>query len=164
MIIEDIGFWERANKDDVDAIVCTTNNVIKQNGALVMGAGIAKAFRDTFPYLDINWGAAAEASADGGNPDYGVLIDGPRMLNRIKVYLVAFQTKRDWADPSDLDLIQYSAQKLAALADILNWQRVICPAFGTNNGGLSWGDVEKKVKKILDDRFIIVGLSPDGVV
>ena len=164
MIIEDIGFWERAGKDDVDAIVCTTNNVVKMNGALVMGAGIAKAFKETFPYLDLNWGEAAQASAEGGNTDYGVLIDGPRMYNRTKIFLVAFQTKRDWAKPSDLELIQYSAQKLAALADILNWQRIICPAFGCSNGQLTWGEVEKKIKKILDDRFIIVGLSPDGVI
>ncbi len=164
MIIEDIGFWERANKDDVDAIVCTTNNVIKQNGALVMGAGVAKQFRDTFPYLDLDWGAAAQASAEGGNLDYGVLINGPRMLNRIKVYLVAFQTKRDWSKPSDIELIQMSAHKLVGLTDILNWQRVICPAFGCGNGGLVWADVEKKIKKILDDRFIIVGVSSDGVV
>ena len=164
MIIEDIGFWERAGKDDVDAIVCTTNNIIKNNGALVMGAGIARAFRDTFPYLDINWGAAAEAAADGGNPDYGVLIDGPRVYNRTKIYLVGFQTKRDWAKPSDLELIQYSAQKLSDLADVLNWQRIICPAFGCNNGGMTWDEVYKKTKKILDDRFIIVGVSSDGVI
>lgn len=164
MIIEDVGFWERSGKDDVDAIVCTTNNIVKQNGALVMGMGIAKAFRDTFPYLDLNWGAAVQAAAEGGNPDYGVLIDGPRIYNRIKIYLVGFQTKRDWAKPSDLELIQYSARKLASLADILNWQRVICPAFGCGMGNLVWNDVEKKIKKILDDRFIIVGLSPDGTV
>jgi hypothetical protein len=34
---------------DYDTSCCTTNCVVKSNGELVMGAGIAKQFTETFP-------------------------------------------------------------------------------------------------------------------
>jgi hypothetical protein len=163
MIIEKtMGFWERANKGDIDAIVCTTNNVIKNDGSLVMGAGIALAFNKEFPYLAQRWGKVIEGMAEGGHTDYGVVIDGPRSFGHNQIYLVGVQTKRHWGDPSPIELVVESVSKLAYLADLLCWTRVICPAFGCSNGQLEWPEVEKKIKKILDDRFIIIGLSPDG--
>ena len=158
-----MGFWERAKYSDYDALVCTTNNVIKNNGSLVMGAGIAKAFRDTFRYVDMNFGKIVEGVAEGGYTDYGVVIDGPRNYNHNAIYLVGFQTKRDWKDPSDIDLIINSAKKLVKLADSLSWTRIICPKFGCANGQLVWKDVEKSIKNILDDRFLIIDFSSDGV-
>lgn len=163
MIIEKtMGFWERANKGDIDAIVCTTNNVIKNDGSLVMGAGIALAFNKEFPYLAQRWGKVIEGMAEGGHTDYGIVIDGPRSFGHNQIYLVGVQTKRHWGDPSPIELVVESVRKLAYLADLLCWTRVICPAFGCSNGQLEWPEVEKKIKKILDDRFIIIGLSPDG--
>lgn len=164
MIIEDIGFWERSAKKDVDAIVCTTNNVIKNDGSLVMGAGIALAFNKEFPYLAQRWGKVVEGMAEGGHTDYGIVLDGPRSYGHNQIYIVGVQTKRHWGDPSPLELVVESVSKLAYLADLLCWSRVICPAFGCANGGLTWSEVSKKIGKILDDRFIIVGLSPDGAV
>jgi hypothetical protein len=163
MLIEDIGFWERASKKDVDAIVCTTNNVIKNDGSLVMGAGIALAFNKEFPYLAQRWGKVIEGMAEGGHTDYGVVIDGPRTWGHNQIYLVGLQTKRHWGDPSPIELVVESVKKLKDLADLLCWSRIICPKFGCANGKLEWKDVEKKISKILDDRFIIIGLSPDGV-
>lgn len=163
MIIENtMGFWERANKKDAEVLVCTTNNQIKNDGSLVMGAGIALAFNKEFPMLAQRWGAVVEGMAEGGHNDYGVVLDGPRNFGHNIVYLAGVQTKRHWKDPSDLDLVVSSVKKLRDLADLLCWSRVICPVFGCSNGGLTWKDVEKKISKILDDRFIIIGLSPDG--
>lgn len=164
MIIEkNKGFWERSKEPDVDAIVCTTNNVIKTNGALVMGAGIAKAFRDEFPFLDLNWGKCVENAKDACIEDYGVLIDGPRRYYHNSIYLIGVQTKRDWANPSDEELILFSCKKLRDLCNTLNLQRIICPKFGCANGGLKWADISKKVGRILDDRFVVIDFSPDGV-
>ena len=165
MIIENkIGFWERTNHKDVQAIVCTLCNVIKNDGSLVMGVGSAKSFSDNFPFLARNWGMLIQGIAEGGDSDYHIVIDGPRMWNKDVLYLIGVQTKRHWKDPSDIDLIIESCKKLRDLADILNLKRIICPAFGCGHGGLTFKDIESKIKKILDDRFIIVGLSPDGVV
>lgn len=164
MIIEkEKGFWQRANEKDVQVLVCTTNNVIKNDGSLVMGGGVALAFNKEFPFLAQRWGAVVQGMAEGGHNDYFILIDGPRQWNNGDViYLVGLQTKRNWKDPSDIELIVESCKKLRDLADILKWDRIICPAFGCGYGGLVFKDVEKKISKILDDRFIIIGLSPDG--
>lgn len=165
MIIEDkMSFWERSSQKDVDAIVCTCNNVIKNDGSLVMGAGIALDFNKEFVGINKRWGKIVEDLAEGGHNDYGVLLDGPRQYAHNQIYLVGFQTKRHWIDPSDIDLIAWSATKLAKLADLLCWTRVICPPFGCGNGKLEWSDVEKKIRKILDDRFIIINLTQDGVI
>ena len=163
MIIENtMGFWERANQKDTEVLVCTTNNIIKNNGDLVMGAGIALAFNQEFPFLAQRWGRVIEGMAEGGHTDYGVVLDGPRTFGNNTVYLAGIQTKRHWKDPSPIELVVESTKKLRDLADLLCWTRVICPAFGCSNGGLTWKEVEKKISKILDDRFIIIGLSPDG--
>lgn len=165
MIIENkMGFWQRANEKDVQAIVCTLCNVIKNDGSLVMGAGCALQFNKEFPFLARNWGMLIQGIAEGGNTDFNVVIDGPRMWNKDVLYLIGVQTKRHWQDPSDIDLIVESCKKLKDLADILRLQRIICPAFGCGNGNLSFKDVESKIKKILDDRFIIINLSSDGVI
>ena len=163
MIIEDINFWDRVKESDFDAMVCTTNNIVKNNGALVMGAGIAKSFRDNFPYLDLRWGKIIDGLKEGGYDDYNILIDGPVNWHNNYIYLVGLQTKRDWKDDSDIDLIVESCKKLSQLADALNWSKIILTKLGCGNGNLEWKDVSKKISKILDDRFIIIDFSADGV-
>ena len=163
MIVENkIGFWERIGFDDVQAAVITLNNVIKNDGSLVMGAGQSLQANKTFPLLARNWGMLIKGMSEGGHNDFHLVIDGPRQYNRDVLYLVGLQTKRNWKDPSDLDLIVESCKRLRDLADTLHWDRIIVPALGCGYGNLKWSEVEKKIGKILDDRFIIIGLSPDG--
>jgi len=164
MIEKKMGYWERLNQDDVQVGVCTLNNVIKYDGSLVMGAGIAKSYADKFPLLARNWGMLIQGIAESGHTDYHVVIDGPRFWNKDVLYLVGVQTKRHWKDPSDIELIVESCKKLRDLADLLHWERIICPAFGCGYGGLQFKEIEKKLEKILDDRFIVINLSEDGVI
>ncbi|MFK5283150.1 hypothetical protein ACI3PL_26625, partial [Lacticaseibacillus paracasei] len=71
MIIEkEKSFWNRADEKDVQAIVCTLCNVIKNDGSLVMGKGCAKQFSDTFPFLAKNWGALIQGIAESGRTDF----------------------------------------------------------------------------------------------
>ena len=42
-------FWDECEK--YNALIVTTNGVLKNNGKLVMGKGIAKEFADMFPEL-----------------------------------------------------------------------------------------------------------------
>ena len=44
-----------------DAICFTSNGIVKKDGRLVMGAGVAKAFRDHFKDLDLAAGNAVKA-------------------------------------------------------------------------------------------------------
>ena len=66
-------FWEEAQKD-YDAIVCTTNNVIKSNGELVMGAGIAKDFGYQYPWIPEEWGRRIEQYTPYNRDNYYVLV------------------------------------------------------------------------------------------
>ena len=129
-----------------DAICFTSNGVTKANGALVMGAGVAKAFRDTFPLLDVAAG-------------YAVRTHGNRcqVVRDSKPAIVAFPTKHHWKDPSSLELIRDSAEQLMRLIEDRGWRMVALPRPGCRNGGLEWTQV-KPFLSVLDDRVVIVRL------
>ncbi len=137
MIIKD-NIWNIYK--NYDAICCTCNNVIKNNGELVMGAGIAKEFKIKYDWLSKSWG-------DRIKPDLNFFIT----LMKVKPHLIYFQTKFHWKDKSDIDLIISSMKKLCFQIDILNWNKVLLPQPGCTNGGLSWeNEVYPKIKHMLD--------------
>ena len=86
--------------DAVDLFCITTNGTRRKNGALVMGAGIARQARDKFPTLDMQFGQAISTLP------YGLLI-----LPQIKI--AAFQVKAHYRQPASLALIQQSTEMLA---------------------------------------------------
>ena len=147
--------------DDVlaaaDAICFTSNGVIKKDGSLVMGAGVAKAFRDTYRGID---GHAGNAVKKCGNVCQQVmtLFIGDDMLNIDRtVEVVAFPTKHHWRNSSDLKLIEKSAKELMKLVEENEWSVVYLPRPGCRNGGLDWyRDVKPLLKTILDDRIVVV--------
>jgi hypothetical protein len=145
--------WHYFEDGNYDAICCTTNYVLKKNGALVMGAGVAKAFAGKYPWLPLNWGKriAARNLAPGHHPGLFVtLMPAPP-------HLVYFGTKWHWKDLSDLSLIKQNTLKLMELADILEWDNIILPRPGCSNGGLSWlGEVKPTLDDFLDDRVTIL--------
>lgn len=144
-------FWELYKAPDVDLIVCTTNNIIKNDGSLVMGAGIAAQFKNFFKFVDFTWGKQI-AKLD---KDYLFMLDGPRNVGHNSIYLGALQTKRDWKDPSDIELIVNSCKKMNKICDLLGFKKILMTRPGCGNGGLKWAQVKNKLK-FLDDRFIIV--------
>lgn len=129
-----------------DAVCFTSNGVTKQNGALVMGAGVAKSFRDAYPMLDVHAGYCVRTH---GNKCQ-IIREGPPAI-------VAFPTKHHWRDPSDLSLIQRSAEQLMALIRDNSWNLVALPRPGCRNGGLLWSEVKPRLS-CLDDRVVIVHL------
>lgn len=82
---------------DCSIVAVTTNNVIKRNGELVMGAGIAKKAVQCFPRLPRI--LAEHVKTNGNTPclvkDYGIL---------------SFPTKYNWRNPSSIELIAQSAK------------------------------------------------------
>ena len=135
-----------------DAICFTSNGVIRKNNALVMGAGVAKAFRDRFSGLDFAAGAAVEKN---GNICQVICLE-EAFKNIFSI--VAFPTKHSWKKPSDLKLIEKSAQKLMALVKKNGWKKVALPKPGCFCGGLSYKDVKLVLEKVLDNRVVIVSL------
>src|SRR5688572_8080942 len=93
---------------DADAICVTTNGIVKKNGELVMGAGIALAFKNRWPHVAAYLGDKVKKY---GNHCHHVVID----VSQTNV--VSFPTKHHWHDPSELELIKRSALELVKLAD-----------------------------------------------
>lgn len=142
------------DQTDASAICFTSNGVVKNDGALVMGAGVAKAFRERFKGLDI---AAGFIVAREGNKCQ--IIESHRYYLDPVLSIVAFPTKHHWRDPSDPKLIEKSAKELVVLADQCGWQKIYLPRPGCANGGLNWdSQVKPLIAPLLDDRFTILTL------
>lgn len=153
MKIQKINILSKEVRKIADAICFTSNGIIKKNGRLTMGAGVAKAFRDKFDGVD--WDAAQAVKKNG---NVCQLVVSLQHVNDPLKYdnIVAFPTKYHWRNPSDIKLITKSAHELVALADRNNWKNVYLPCPGCSNGGLNFkNDVKPVLEKILDDRFII---------
>jgi len=121
----------------------TTNGVVKINGELVMGAGVAKQARDRYPGIAARLGRLVR--------EYGNVV---HLLPPERLF--TFPTKHRWREASDPQLIVNSANRLVqAIEEHRVWD-VILPAPGCSNGGLAWGDVELLLVPILGDRVTIV--------
>jgi hypothetical protein len=127
-----------------DLFLITTNATLKQNGALVMGRGIAQQARDRFPGLDLALGRHIDM-VDGGSEDarrrglseYGLLVS-PRWP---AAKLGAFQVKSHYHQPADLALITHSTEALAVWCEGHPQAAVHLNYPGVGNGGLHPDDV-----------------------
>lgn len=137
---------------DADAICVTTNGIVKGNGELVMGKGVALAFKNKFPGLAKELGKTV--SLEGNHVSVGYYA-----LHGKSMAIVSLPTKHDWQDPSDLKLIERSVEELVRWANSMQWKKVYLPRPGCQNGGLSWErQVKPLIEPMLDDRFYIITL------
>lgn len=133
-----------------DAICVTTNGIVRRDGRAVMGAGVAKAFRDTFPDIDER---LAQCLKKHGNQVARIGNAGTK-----GPIILSFPTKQDWKNPSNLPLIARSAEQLRRFADVLKLNSIWVPRPGCSNGGLNWADVKPILEPHFDDRFTICSL------
>ena len=129
--------------DEVDHFIITTNAIVKRNGGLVMGAGIAKQIRDMNPGVDKVCGNCVRQFSDR-TQFYGVILG---------VYgkLGIFQVKYHFKDAADLDLITRSAEELAHHASEVGQHYTYALNFpGIGNGKLAYDQV-KPIMDILPD-------------
>lgn len=149
-------FWSHLdqNRDIYDAICCTTNTVVKLNGELVMGAGIAKDFANEYKWLPKHWGERLEQHPN----KYSSKIRSTLLvtLMKVKPHLVFLQTKFHWKDPSNISTIHDSMNQLYEFANTVGWKKILLPRPGCKNGGLSWKDEVQPLLKGWDDRFVII--------
>ena len=92
-----------------DLFLITTNSMLRRDGALVMGRGIARQARERFPGLDKVLGQHI-LNLCGNQGKYNLLIS-PRWP---AAKLGAFQVKQHYRQPASLELIQRSAAALCA--------------------------------------------------
>lgn len=138
--------------NDGDVICTTTNGEVKKDGKAVMGAGVAKFVRDTFPGVDVK---LAQLLNEHGNRAFKL---GTYDYNGKPVVLATFPTKEKWNESSKLDLIETSAKQLMQMADKFGWKNIYIPIPGCSNGGLVWSQVKERLL-CLDNRFIIFSLN-----
>lgn len=144
------------DQKDADAICFTSNGVVKFNGELTMGAGVALAFKKKWGYLPAMFGRLVK---EYGNMPHVVRVSYKiNDFYTIPVDVVSFPTKHHWRDPSDLALIVKSAELLAIMSANNEWGRVYLPYPGIGLGGLKKSEVREAIKDILDDRFVVLYL------
>ena len=142
---------------DADAICVTTNGVVKNNGELVMGAGIALQFANKFPGLADFFGRGVK---EMGNHVQHAWYRLPNQNNR-EICIISIPTKHHWKDKSDMFLILRSIKELVQKADDLKLKKIVLSRPGCGLGGLDYEtQVKPAIQHILDDRFYII--TPEG--
>jgi len=129
-----------------DILIFTSNGVVKRNGELVMGKGIAKVVRDFYPESAKVFGALVR---EHGNKPYLVRV---RKREGAPFYLMSFPTKHHFRKKSDLNLIRESKERALRILEgrrdglvKAGITRILCPLWGTENGKLSLEEVEKEL-------------------
>jgi len=131
----------------------TTNGFVKKNGSGVMGAGVAKQAREKFKGIESDLGNAVKQ-----NGNVCQIIKTIQNINGT-IWILAFPTKHNWWEKSNLELIEKSTKELVALTDKMQWNKVVLPRPGCNNGQRKWlSEVKPILKKYLDDRFYVITL------
>jgi len=127
--------------------VIPTNGFIKQNGAAVMGRGLARQATERFPGLANYLGhlLCAEGNHVHPLPEFG---------------LITFPVKHNWWEQASLELIERSVKELKLLFVGGTQVSISLPRVGCGNGRLSWDDV-KPLLEGLDWRFTVVYSSED---
>lgn len=135
---------------DYPVIVIPTNGVVKADGRLVMGAGVAKQAKDRYLNLDLYLGYQVSKK---GNSCY--------VFCNIDTFIISFPTKDNYITNSYLRLIEKSTKVLVEITDWFNLEKVYLPKVGCGYGNLNWEtEVKPLLSRYLDDRFIIV--TKDG--
>ena len=149
-MIERVGdIW----RSEARVICITTNGMTRINGNGIMGAGIAKQARNRVRHIETALGIGIRTF---GNVVQRIGVwESP---GGIFIEILSFPTKNDWRDPSDLELIQKSAEALTRWHEKNgrpdNTYALTRP--GCGNGGLDWTVVRSVLEPILrEDRYII---------
>ncbi len=136
--------WDFYDKGEF--ICITTNGVVKNDGALVMGKGIALEAANRFSELPKYWG-------------HYVKTNGNKVYPATKIRLFSFPTKHHWSDKSDINLIKASIIQLNGYLNSFYLDKIYIPRPGCGNGGLKWEEVKEQLSKMIfppDSRMIFV--------
>ena len=128
MILEKGNMWSVFGNTDLFLI--TTNPIIRKDGAVVMGRGIAKQAKDKFPRLPYDFAATLRNQPDMNVDEIGKY-DGQ--------YIGYFMVKSHWREPARLSIIAESCTQLSQSSNL--WTRVDLNFPGIGNGKLKREDV-----------------------
>lgn len=132
--------------DDADLFLITTNAIIKANGELVMGRGMALQARERDKQIALYFGRALEDFYSLDHVDYGLIV--PDMWPHRKEGM--FQTKNHYGVKAGIEIIRMSTDMLAIWCKTYSDQQVHLNYPGIGNGGLSKEIVEPIIAKLPD--------------
>lgn len=125
---------------DVEAVVNTVNT----EG--IMGKGIALQFRKAYPE---NYEAYRQA-CDAGGVEPGRMFVFDRQTLTHPRYIINFPTKRHWRSKSRISDIEAGLVALVQEVERLGVRSVALPPLGCGLGGLSWSDVQHRMRAALE--------------
>ncbi len=128
--------------DDYDIVLFTSNSVIKNNGALVMGAGIALDFRERFKDLDKRIGERIRHLSE-----YNLLVLESQ-VSYGDISVGALQTKVHFKDNSPMELVLRSIAELKKFASSHKEYRIATVFPGIKHGKLSIESLQEFVEKL----------------
>ena len=131
--------FTKANIFDLDVEVL----VNPVNCVGVMGAGLAKEFKNRFP----DHYKFYKEMCEEGNVEIGGL-GGSHIDGQVIIFLV---TKLHWKDPSKLEYIEEALESLKNYIITHKRRSVALPALGCGLGGLAWKDVKELIKEHLEN-------------
>jgi O-acetyl-ADP-ribose deacetylase (regulator of RNase III) len=111
----------------------------------VMGAGLAKQFRDRYPGLEAQYrlGCKTGDVAIGRVQLVNMGPYGPVIAN--------FPTKMDWRVPSTLAYVERGLTSLVPMLMVGGYKSVAIPALGCGLGGLEFNDVQRLIEKAFEE-------------
>lgn len=150
MILERGDMWSVFGKTDLFLI--TTNPIVRKDGAVVMGRGIAKEAATRFPDIPFEIGRQIESFRAHSNlypektfPNYGVCGFYGEERQRIGFFMV----KEHWRDMAKLDVIQRSTSLVRKFTQ--DFGRVDLNFPGIGNGRLRREDVLPIIEQLPDN-------------
>jgi ribA/ribD-fused uncharacterized protein len=141
--------------DRAQVIVNTVNSRLSPSGNGVMGAGVAKAFKERFPSIMKDYEAAIRSGEL--RPGTAMLFDLPDGRK-----WAALATKDDWKNPSKPEWVEAGLADLAKNMKAAGLTTVALPPPGCGNGGLEWAKVEPLVLKHMKDFDLTLYAKPSG--
>jgi hypothetical protein len=144
MILERGDMWDVFGRTDLFMI--TTNPIIRKDGGVVMGRGIALEAKKRFPSLPYDFARAINPKLCGGYQ----AVSPTGVIRHYKGQLVGFfMVKSHWNRPAELDIIEDSVTNLSEWAHHLG--RVDLNFPGVGNGKLRREDVLPIIEQLPDN-------------
>jgi len=118
-------------EDDAETLVNAVNTVG------VMGAGIARQFKEKFPDMFVVY----ESACQRGELQLGTMHVVQVKENDTTRYIINFPTLAHWSDKSTLATIESGLADLVRVVQEKGIQSIAIPPLGCGVGGLEWEDV-----------------------
>lgn len=89
-------------------------------------------------------------------PDYTICNeDKSNLVPRAKKMFKSGDRVPGFYSLAQLNIIEDSCKRLSSIADLFKWNKVVLPAPGCGNGGLTWAQVFPILDKHLDEKFTV---------